>query len=443
MNRLLLIFGNFLFIVFFPVSLLANELTLNEVLDLAIRENPLIRSAQSQVRAQEYELRAISGANYPRIKLEEIFSRTNLPAHTFSFKLNQERIVYEDFDPQRLNNPRAISNFETRITFEIPIWLGGKIQTAKRMAEHELKAVSLEATRRREEVIRNVYLAYMEAVLAKNVVSVSKQILEEAKERLRISEELYRTGIVLLSDVHRARVHLSRAQEELDRAIRLYALSKRALEVAVGVSLGSFDVQTISVCPVPRLDELKGVVLTRADIRALDERIKSHREAYRYVLSENKPQLSAFAQYSLNSKNFPFKGDGDGYLFGINLSWSFDLGLTTLRKAQANLERMNSLREYQRYTTEQAKLEFEKAYSEYLNALDMLRSAEERIQASKEVLRVMELRYKTGLARMVDLLDAQTELDRARLEKAQAIFLCHKAYINLLFSAGLTEEVTK
>lgn len=231
------------------------------------------------------------------------------------------------------------------------------------MAEHELKAVSLEATRRREEVIRNVYLAYMEAVLAKNVVSVSKQILEEAKERLRISEELYLTGIVLLSDVHRARVHLSRAQEELDRAIRFYALSKRALEVAVGVSLGSFDVQTISACPVPRLDELKGVVLTRADIRALDERIKSLREAYRYVLSENKPQLSAFAQYSLNSKNFPFIGDGDGYLFGINLSWSFDLGLTTLRKAQANLERMNSLREYQRYTTEQAKLEFEKAYS--------------------------------------------------------------------------------
>lgn len=73
---------------FFPVSLLANELTINEVLDLALRENPLIRSAQSQVRAQEYELRANSGANYLRIKLEEIFSRTNLPAHTFSFKLN-------------------------------------------------------------------------------------------------------------------------------------------------------------------------------------------------------------------------------------------------------------------------------------------------------------------------------------------------------------------
>ena len=41
-----------------------------------------------------------------------------------------------------------------------------------------------------------------------------------------------------------------------------------------------------------------------------------------------------------------------------------------------------------------ALLDVEKAYAEYKNALDMLRSAEDRIKASKEVLRVIELRYK-------------------------------------------------
>jgi outer membrane protein TolC len=73
----------------------------------------------------------------------------------------------------------------------------------------------------------------------------------------------------------------------------------------------------------------------------------------------------------------------------------------------------------------------------------MLRSAEDRIKASKEVLRVIELRYKNGLARMVDILDAQTELDKARLERIQAINACHKAYADLLFGAGLTEEVKR
>lgn len=437
-------FLTFLWLIsFFPVLLFARELSISEVLEIALRENPLIRSAHSQVKAQEHELRAVKGAYYPRIKVEEFFTRTNIPAHSFSLKLNQERIMSEDFDPQRLNNPKSISNFETRITFEVPIWLGGKLQSARKMAEFELKAVSLESLRKREEVIRNVYLAYMEAVLARNVVEVSKQILEEARERHRITEELYRTGIVLLSDVHRAKVYLSKAQEELDRALRFYELSKRGLEVAVGRSLGAFEVQAIDICPVLKPEDLREKVINRVDLKALDERVKSLKEAYRYVLSENLPQISAYVQYSINAKNLPFGNDGGGYLFGINFSWSFDLGLSTLRKAQANLERMGSLKEYLRFATEQAKFEFERAHSEYLNALDMLKSSEERIKASKEVLRVMELRYKTGLARMIDVLDAQTELDRARLEKVQAIFLCHKAYINLLFSAGLTEEVRK
>ncbi|MEN3028835.1 MAG: hypothetical protein ABDH29_06440 [Aquificaceae bacterium] len=32
-------------------------------------------------------------------------------------------------------------------------------------------------------------------------------------------------------------------------------------------------------------------------------------------------------------------------------------------------------------------------------------------------------------------------MDRARLERLQAVNACHKAYVDLLFSAGVTEEV--
>lgn len=443
MKKLHHLLRNCLFILLIPVFVEARELTLREAIEIALRESPLIRSAQGQVKAQEHELRAIGGAYYPRLKVEEFFTSTNIPAQSFFLKLNQERITSEDFDPQRLNSPKPIGNFETRITLEIPIWLGGKLQSAKKIAEYELNALSFESSRKREEVIRNVYLAYMEAVLARSAIEVSRQILEEAKERLRVTEELYRAGVVLLSDVHRAKVYLSKAKEELDKVLRLYDLSKRGIEVAIGSTLGAFEVQLIDLCPAVNFEGLKDRIVSRADLRAIDQRVKSLKEAYRHTLSENMPHISAYAQYSLNSKTSPFGGSGGGYIFGLNLSWNFDLGLSTLRKAQANLERMSSLQEYLKHAKEQAKLELERAYSEYLNALEMLRSAEERIKASREVLRVMELRYKTGLARMVDLLDAQSELDRARLERVQAIFLCHRAYIQLLFSAGLTEEVLK
>lgn len=422
---------------------LARELELREAIELAIRNNYLIKSAQRDIKAQELELKAARGAFFPRIKVEETFTRTDMPAYAFMSKLNQERITMQDFDPARLNNPKAINNFETRFTLEVPIWLGGKVQSAQKMAEYEYRAVSLEAERRKEEVIRQVYNAYMDAVLAKESIKVAEQAVKDAMEHLRLAEQMHKVGLALLSDVLRAKVYLSKAEENLQKAIRGYQTAKKGLELVVGVPLGDFEVQEISHCPQIDINYLREKVQNRKDIKALEERLKMLEEAYRFTLSDNLPQVFAFAQYFLNSKDHPFGADGKGYLAGVSVSWTFDTGLTTLRRAQANLERRASLQERLKLLRDSALFDLNRSYAEYENALDMLRSAEDRIRASQEVLRIMELRYRNGLARMVDILDAQTELDKARLERVQAINACHKAYMEVLYSAGYVEEVKR
>ncbi len=422
---------------------LARELELREVIELAIRNNHLIKSAQRDIKAQELELKAAKGALFPRIKVEETFTRTDVPAYAFMSKLNQERITMQDFDPARLNNPKAINNFETKFTLEVPIWLGGKVQSAQKMAEYEYKAVNLEAERRKEEVIRQVYNAYTDAVLAKESIKVAEQAVEDAKEHLRLAEQMHKVGLALLSDVLRAKVYLSKAEENLQKAIRGYQTAKKGLELVVGVPLGDFEVQEVAHCPQIDINHLREKVQNRKDIKALEERLKMLGEAYRFTLSDNMPQVFAFAQYFLNSKDHPLGADGKGYLAGVSVSWTFDTGLTTLRRAQANLERRASLQERLKLLRDSALFDLNRSYAEYENALDMLRSAEDRIRASQEVLRIMELRYRSGLARMVDILDAQTELDKARLERVQAINACHKAYMDVLYSAGYVEEVKR
>ncbi len=421
----------------------AEEIEIKKVLDLALKNSPLIKSAQRDLKAQELELKAVRGALFPKIKLEETYTRTDVPAYAFMNKLNQERITMQDFDPARLNNPKAINNFETKFTLEVPIWIGGKLQSANRMAQYEYRAMSLELERREEEVIGQAYKAYMGAVLAKESIRVAKQAVEDAKEHLRLAEQMHGVGLALLSDVLRAKVYLSKAEENLEKAIRGYQVAKKGLEVVVGVPLGDFEVQSVGQCPEVDIRALKEKVQNRGDIKSLEERIKSLEEAYRFTLSDNLPHVFAFAQYFLNSKDYPFGAEGRGYLAGIGLSWTFDTGLTTLRRAQANLERKASLQERLKLLKDSAVFDLERSYAEYENALGMFRSAEERIRSSQEVLRVMQVRYKNGLARMVDILDAQTELDKARLERVQAINACHKAYMDVLYSAGSVEEVRK
>ncbi|MFN7065407.1 MAG: TolC family protein [Aquificaceae bacterium] len=421
----------------------ARELTLEEALELALKNSPVIKSAQRDVRAQELELKATKGALFPRIRLEETFTRTDIPTYTFMNKLNQEKISTEDLDPSRLKDPKAINNFETKIILEVPLWMGGKVQFAHRMAEYEYKAINLEADRKKEEVIRQVYQAYMDAAFAKEALRVSEQALEDAKEHLRLAEQMQKVGVALMSDVLRAQLYLSKAQENLERDKRGYLIAKRSLEVLIGVPLGDFEVVGTQTCPEVNPQVIKDKALQRRDIRALEERLKALQASYSFTLADNLPQVYAFAQYFLNSKDYPFGADGKGYLAGLSISWTFDMGLTTLRKAQANLERRASLKERLKLLEDMALFEVERSYTEYQNAMGMLGSAENRIRASKEVLRVIELRYRNGLARMVDLLDVQIELDKARLERVEAIKACQKAYIDLLFAGGLTEEVRR
>ncbi|MFN3976818.1 MAG: TolC family protein [Aquificaceae bacterium] len=424
-------------------GLFAKELSLREAIELALKNSPVVKSAQRDLKAQELELKAAKGALFPRIKVEETFTRTDVPAYAFMSKLNQERISMQDFDPSRLNNPKAINNFETKLTLEVPLWMGGKVQSAISMAQYEYRATDLDAKRKEEEVIKQVYHAYMDAVFAKEAIRVAEQAVKDAKEHLRLAQQMQKVGMALMSDVLRAQVYVSKAEENLEKARRGYALAKRGIEVLVGTPLGDFEVMDMAPCPEVRLQDLREKALQRKDIRAVEERLKALKEMYKYTLSDNLPQLFAFAQYFLNSKNFPLGSDGKGYLVGLSLSWTFDTGLTTLRKAQASMERKASLEERLKLMKDMAVFEVDRAYSEYENAMDMLKSSEDRIRASQEVLKVMETRYKNGLARMVDILDAQTELDKARLERIEAIRACQKAYMDLLFSAGETEEVLR
>ncbi|WP_143045250.1 TolC family protein, partial [Acinetobacter baumannii] len=242
---------------------LARELELREAIELAIRNNHFIKSAQRDIKAQELELKAAKGALFPRIKVEETFTRTDMPAYAFMSKLNQERITMQDFDPARLNNPKAINNFETKFTLEVPIWLGGKVQSAQKMAEYEYRAVSLEAERRKEEVIRQVYNAYMDAVLAKESIKVAEQAVKDAMEHLRLAEQMHKVGLALLSDVLRAKVYLSKAEENLQKAIRGYQTAKKGLELVVGVPLGDFEVQEVAHCPQIDINHLREKVQSR------------------------------------------------------------------------------------------------------------------------------------------------------------------------------------
>ncbi len=200
-----------LFITFFgfltflqPPLLFGKEMSLKDFFELALKNNLELTAYKKEVLATKLERDAARGALYPRLKLEEYFYRSDIPAQVFTFKLNQEEFTVKDFEIKKLNDPSARSNFETRLTIELPIWMGGKIRAEIKAAEAHFGAVENLYERKEEEVLLEVFKAYLFALLSKESIKVSESSISEAKEALRLAKARYEAGTALLSDVKRA-----------------------------------------------------------------------------------------------------------------------------------------------------------------------------------------------------------------------------------------------
>ncbi len=430
------------FFILLPAPLLGKEISLKTLFELALKNNLELKAFQQEIKSLELEKEAVKGSYYPTLKFEEIFYKSNIPAQVFTFKLNQKGLSTKDLEIKKLIDPRSRANFETKFTLELPIWLGGKIQAQEKAISAHLNSVQNLYLRMEEKILSEVYNAYLWALLSKESIIASESSIKEAEEYLRIAKVRYEAGLALLSDVYRAEVYLAQAKEALEKAKNYYKLAKKNLELIVNTSLENFEIETLELPPQLDIAKIKTeALLKRNDLKALEEEIKAKKANYRVILADNLPQIRAFASYILNDKDIPFGSSGSGYLVGLGITWAFDTGLTTYKKAQAELQRASSLEERYRYLKETISYEIEKGYVDYQIALSKLRSAEERIKYAEEMVRILNLRYQNGLARMLDLLDAQSQLDLARLERIQALRELHQAYLEILLAGGRLKDL--
>ncbi|GAB6066199.1 TolC family protein [Aquifex pyrophilus] len=432
--------GRYLLVLLFGFAFSA-EIPLKVFIEDALERNLELQAYKREVKSKEYEYKSARALLFPNLKLEETFSRTNIPAYVLFTKLNQERITPNDFAPNKLNDPDAVNNFETKITLEVPIWMGGKLRAFKEINRYKWIASKTEYGRKEEEVILKVYEAYANAVLAKNAVKVAELSVKDAEEHMRLAKKAYETGVALFADVLRAKVYLSKAEEKLTQARNNYEVAKKALELITNRDYGEFDVEDIKACPKVSKEELKKVALQkREDYRAINYYLKVLKEARRAVLGDILPQVFAFANYSMYDKDTPFGTQGDGYTLGVGVKWQFNTGGSTFHKIKSVEEQRRALQEKKKLLAKAIDFQIEQSYAEYENALKSLESAKRRMEEAKEVLRVIKKRYEVGMARMVDLLDAQTQLDMARFEYVKALRDCNIAYAKALYSAGILKE---
>ncbi len=400
-------------------------LALEDAVALALADNHRLAAADADVDVDDARRAEARGARLPNVAFEENVSHSTDPVLVFGSKLRQEAFTQQDFALDALNRPDALSNFNTRVVVEQPLWLGGRIRRGVRAADESLQASLSQRERTRQEVVYGVIDAYTAAVVADAQLRVAGEALETARANTRLVADLREGGLVVESDLLQARVRETEVEEMVARAESARAVSRAALNLEMGRGLdeplnlpGALERPELSDADLERL--LLEARESRPDLLAARARVRAAEQAIRMARSGGLPWIGLSGSYEANAEN-GIGGDGTNWSLFAGLRWTaFDGRQTRSRVERANAEARKA-RRLGILLEQSAEVEIYRSFHELRAARKRLEQAARSIGLAEESLRIVRDRYGEGLTTLVELLDAETALTRARTRELSAL----------------------
>jgi outer membrane protein TolC len=420
-------------------SYAAEMLTLDQAIDLALRNNPGLKTADAQVEiADAGVLRSVSGF-LPKVTVSETWSRTDSPLMVLGTKLNQEIVTPADFNPAVLNNPDLISNYNTRLAVMQPVFNGGREYIGRKQATLAREASIQDRERSRQETVFNVIKAYYGLLLANEYHKVAVQSMETTAATVKLAEARYKAGAVLQSDLLRATVQLAEVREMATRSLNSVKLAMAALNFAMGVPqgtehdiIGALSAQDMKSGMDAMLDEAAS---KRPDLMSRELNLRNTEKSVTMAKTDYLPSLNLMAQMDWNSDR-PAGDDAKSWAVMAVLQWNLFDGLVTKSKVKEALATNSKMKSLEEQTRSAVQLQVRQAYYNLTASLDRIAATSSSVQEAEEGLRIVQKRYEVGMTTFVDVLGAENSLIRARTNVLQALYDNNIAQAELNLAVG-------
>ena len=420
-------------------SYAAETLTLDQAIDLALRNNPGLKAADAQVEiADAGVLRSVSGF-LPKVTVSETWSRTDSPLMVLGTKLNQEIVTPADFNPAVLNNPDLISNYNTRLAVMQPVFNGGKEYIGKKQAGLAREASVQDRERSRQETVFNVIKAYYGVLLANEYHKVAVQSLETTAATVKLAEARYKAGAVLQSDLLRATVQLAEVQEMATRSRNSVKLAMAALNFAMGVPQGTehdisgaLSAQDMKSGMDAMLDEAAS---KRPDLMSMELNLRNTEKSVSMAKTDYLPSLNLMGQMDWNSDR-PAGDDAKSWAVMAVLQWNIFDGLVTKSRVKEAVATNSKMKHLEEQTRSSVQLQVRQAYYNLTASLDRIAATSSSVREAEEGLRIVQKRYEVGMTTFVDVLGAENSLIRARTNVLQALYDNNIAQAELKLAVG-------
>jgi len=396
------------------------RLSLTQAIERARSSSPRLRELESLENAALADEHRARAGRWPDVDAGGGYSRlSDVPEFAIAQPDGTVRTIF----------PNIPNNYSARVGLAVPLYTGGSLRAGIEAAGHQREAAEKNLATGDADLVLEVTAAYWDLVLAGERRRVVAEAIASFEAHLEDVRNRQRFGLAAANDVLAVEVERDRAELSRLEAARAYAVAEanlaRLLDLPPATTVAASDALDAAGAPAGELEGLVAEALAARPERAsLMARIAAATAAVEVERGARLPQVVASAGYDVarpNSRILPPEDEFNDS-WGVSVSVAYNLFDGGKRRAAVAGAEARAEAERQRLAEldRALRLEVTAQFLEIETARAAIAVAETAVASAVDNVRVAGDRYREGLIPSSELLDAETALLRAGLDRTTA-----------------------
>ena len=459
-----------------PLSLSANgiSLSLESAVDSALVNNQKIKQQEEVVLQKEYLNKAAIGTFLPSVDLFAGYTylSDNPEFDTEKIKESIDDMFGDygavmakqlDLSPwtQQVIHDEIVAGLSTLPAYKLeidqqtyknanlvitqPIFLGGEIWAGKKFAQAELGLANETLNKTRNEIINSTTQQYLSVILLEQVVELRKNALAGMKKHESQAERAIEIGAIAPPEIIRAQVAVANAERNLEDAKNELSLATSALRSTLNLpaytSLRLTDSLYFHEVHI-NLTEMKELAFAQNSIlKEIDHKQKIADQAFAVKRSKFLPQIVAIGEYNLIREDYPIVLPR--YSLGVQLELNLFHGMKKVNELKSVKHLSKEVAVAKQYAEDEIMLLTEDLFYKTENSKTRYLKLKSTVELAKKNLDINETRFREGLGKSIDVIDAQLLFQAASIERLLSLYNYYTSLSKLYITTGQPDRVVE
>jgi len=413
-----------------------SSLTLPELTEFALRNNPRTRQAWFAAQAAAFGLGISEGDDLPTINGNWSYLRSHPVSGTTG-----------------LIAP-WLTRWGPSVTLSHVLFDFGLGDARAKAVEYRLLAANLTQNRVLQEVVFQVEQAYYQLIGTEALVRVNEQALKNIETVLDAARRRRESGLATVADVYRAETQAAQAQLVLTRSRGEFEKARGQLATVVGLPVNSsLRVQVLTAPPeAPQrlksiTDYLETVKQVRPDLIAAQAQVESARASALAASKAGLPSIEfsgthSYFHWAQPGASPPNRPHTQITSYGIAVRIPIFSGFKDTyqqRQAEALAQQAEAARDV---LYRQTQLEVWQAFYDLQTVTGSISSTESLVKSAEQTAQATLARYQGGFGTILDLITAQQDETSARTQRIQSYLDWYTVLARLHLSVGANDLIT-